>query len=346
MTDRDRIKALPSWAGGEIPPERDHVAVEDVKGFTDVVRIFLRTWPFLLPMVIGYWRERPVVRWSRWNDRQSSGWSYRYVPVLATAVFLIGPISGWLDTSGSWQNELLFGATASMALMSWALILLRRRAFAVTAVTLVIVGSAANLFAILVVAGWRDNVQVGLVSFACLCMWLLQYRIAGGELQVRLRARLPPRVLLRHRLALHVVGVVPALFTIDLLNQSILQAKPLTPFLADFIGRPESGRGRDRGAQCAERQELQWVYMSFVMAIGFDELPASPGTAVLQRVDHAAHQSGAAHGARRALAPAVAALPRRSPGRRFGLRVYQDSAQVTAIIGMLCRASTQITQYG
>ena len=54
------------------------------------------------------------------------------------------------------------------------------------AVVLVLLGISANLFAILAVSGWQDDALIGLVSLACLGLWLFQYRIAG---RVRPRQR-------------------------------------------------------------------------------------------------------------------------------------------------------------
>ena len=56
MNDRERVRALPVWAGADPPPVGDQRA-SDVRSFADVVRVFLRTWPFLKPMFLGRWYE-------------------------------------------------------------------------------------------------------------------------------------------------------------------------------------------------------------------------------------------------------------------------------------------------
>ena len=160
-----------------------------------------------------------------------------------------------------------------MTLLVWALMFVRGQTFVWSAVALVIVGIIANLFAILAVAGWQDNVFVGLVSFGCLFMWLLQYRFVEGELQLRLRLGCHLVYYYIIVWSAMLVGVVTSLFTVDLLNQSILQAQPLTPFLADFVGREDLANGALETLSTVQRQELQWSYMGIVVVVGLLTFP-------------------------------------------------------------------------
>ena len=194
------------------------------------------------------------------------------------------------------------------------------KAWLVAAVAvLVLVGLAANLFAVLAVEGVRDNVAVALVTVGALGLWLVHFRRGDGVFRVRVRVGCH----LVYYYALYwlstLTGLVTGLFTIDLLNQSILQAEPLTPFLADFIGREDLGSGATEALTLAERRELQWIYMVFVVAIGTLTFPLAYRAALLQRLDTAAHQPGSPARLGGTLASAVAALPRRPPGGRFGL---------------------------
>ncbi len=161
--DRRRLDAIPVWSAGPIPPERDHIEVKDVRGFTDVMRIFFRTWPYLLPMVLGYWREHAVVSWTGWKRFGTTDWNYRYVPFLVTALLAVGLLTGLVSYGENWQHDFLVYDALMMTLLVWALMFVRRRIFVLSAVALVIIGIVANLFAILAVAGWQDNVFVGLL---------------------------------------------------------------------------------------------------------------------------------------------------------------------------------------
>ncbi len=343
--DRRRLDAIPVWGAGPIPPARDRDEVEQVRGFTDVLRIFIRTWPYLVPMVLGYWRERAVVSWSSWQRAGTTDWNYRYVPFLVTALFAVGLLTGLISHGEDWQYDYLIYAAILMTLLVWALMFVRGQTFVWSAVALVILGVATNLFAILAVTGWRDNVFVGLVSFGCLFMWLLQYRFVEGELQLRLRLGC-------HLVYYYIIvwgsmlaGIVTGLFTIDLLNQSILQAEPLTPFLAGFIGREDLAAGALETLTEAQRQELQWTYMVIIVTVGLLTFPFTVALPyynvwIMQQINQ---------DLRLALVERWHQLSLRYHGdHRVGdsvYRIYQDSAQVTAIIGMLVSVVTQVTQY-
>ena len=344
MDDSRRVRALPVWGAGVVPPERDRRGDDDGRGFGDVLRIFLRTWPYLAPMVLGHWRERDVGQWPE-RSALRSAWSYRYVPLLATAAALLGPATGWLPLGVDWQHDALVWATAAMALLCWLLILVRGRPFAAAATALVLLGIAANLFAILAVEGWQDDVLVGLVTLACLGLWLFQYRIVDGRLQVRLR--LGCHLVYYYGLVClnMLLGIVTGLFTIDLLNQSILQAQPLTPFLADFVGQPELKAGAVETLSTAQRQQLQWIYVAFLVAIGVITFPLGVALPyynvwIMQRINQDLRLALVERWHRLSL--------RYHSDHRVGdsvYRIYQDSAQVTAIIDMLVSVATQVTQY-
>ena len=267
MNEQSRLKALPVWRTVELPADRDRKHTEAVSGFADVTRVLLRTWPFVAPLVFGYWRERAVIARSSWASRESP-WSYNYVPVLVTLLVLLGPITGSLPLGENWQLDLLAGATGVMALLCWVLPFTSGRTFILGATSLVLIGSATNLFAVLVVTGWVDNIQVGLVTFGCLGMWLLQYRFIDSTL--RLRFRLGSHLVYYYILVWlgMLVGIVGGLFTIDLLNQSILQAQPLTPFLAEFVGHPELADGVLTVLDTSQRQDLQRIYIIFAAVTG------------------------------------------------------------------------------
>ena len=345
--DAERIGALPLWGEAPLPPDRYRADDADGRGFTDVVRILLRTWPWLKPLVVGTWRERalPVST----NGAKDSDWSCGYAPVLVTVLAMAGPLSGWLPVGVNWQYDLLLGGVLVMAVSSWIAVGARRweeTTLQVAAVVvLVAVALLANLFAVLAVEGALDNVAVAMVTVAALGLWLVHFRRAHGVFRVRVRVGCH----LVYYYALYwlstLTGLVTGLFTIDLLNQSILQAEPLTPFLADFIGREDLGSGATEALTLAERRELQWIYMVFVFAIGTLTFPLAYGLPyynvwILQRINQ---------DLRLALVERWHQLSLRYHGdHRVGdsvYRIYQDSAQVTAIVGMLVSVLTQATTY-
>lgn len=336
---------MPIWRGAPIPPERDRDPASDDQNLGSVVRIFLRTWPFIAPLVFGRWRTLRGWRLQTPSAvaRVATGWDARYAPILATAAAALVVLAGWLPAGSGWQHDLLLGAVIAMAALSWALCFLAGRWFAGAAAALVLIGVAANLFATLAVAGWRDNMGVGLVSAACLAFWLCQYRIAEGRLH--LRVRLGCHVVYYYILVgvNTLLAMVGGLFLADLLNQSVLQAEPLTNFLANFIGRSElAGEG---ALTAAERQKLQWVYIVVVVVIGVVTFPIGVVLPYYNMwIMQAINQD-----LRLALVERWHQLSLRYHGdHRVGdsvYRIYQDSAQVTAIVGMLISVATQVTQY-
>ena len=181
-----RVRQLPKWGTADIPPSRDRDAVDDSHGFAEIIKVFVRTWPYIMPLVFGYWRGRTATRADADPTATNTPWSYRHAPVVASLLAVFGTL--WLlDIGTAWQTDLLATTAFVMVGLSWLLLYVSGRSFVLAAVSLVVIASAALLFAILVVTGWRDNVHIVLVSLGCLSMWLLQYRERGGTLQFRLR---------------------------------------------------------------------------------------------------------------------------------------------------------------
>ena len=344
MNEQNLINALPTWGDADLPAHRDRSADSDQRGLSDVVKILIRTWPFLLPQILGHWRDYTLLRSSTLSSADSD-WSYGYVPPLVTVLALIGPVSGLTPIGVNWQLDLLVTGSAIMTLLTWSLMIVTGRWFIAAAVFLVLISSGTLAFAVMVVTGWTDNLQVGLVSLGCLGIWLLQFRRANGAVQVRIRLGCH----LVYYYVLVWVGLllttIAGLFTIDLLNQSILQAKPLTPFLADFIGRPDIARDSIETLTVAQRQELQVTYMVLVVVVGFLMFPFAAvlpyyNVWIMQRINQ---------DLRLALVERWHQLSLRyHSDHRVGdsvYRIYQDSTQVTAIIGMLISVIQQLTMY-
>ena len=377
MDGMKQAQALPFWGKGEAPPKTERVREPDERGFAAIVKIFARTWPYLLPQVSGYWREVPRSRLARdgeagefatgdafSGDESTDGWSFRHVPPLVTVLTAIGPLTGWLPFGTDWPHDLLLAAMVLMTILTWALLFVNGRAYVAASLALALVGTAAFLFAVFAVDGLADNFHVGLVALGCVCIWVLQYRIEGGKL--RLRVRLGSHLVYYFVLvwAATVLNMVIALFSVDLISQSILQAEPLTPFLADFIGQPElSGEGggtlapsvESKGATEAnidsalltseQRHSLKWVYVVFMVVSWIVLIPSTMLLPyyyifIMQRVNQ---------GLRMALLERWHRLSLRyHSDHRVGdsvYRIYQDSAQVTAVIGTITQATQLLNTY-
>ncbi len=389
MDDVTRAKALPVWGDAGVPPGRERKPDSEGRGFRDVMKVFMRTWPYLEPQVFGYWRELSSRKSTTSDASQGSEWSFYHIPPLVTVLALIGPLTGWLPVGTSWRLDLLVAATAVMTLLTWVLIFVRGRAALGVSLALVLIAMAADFFAILGVDGWLDNLQMGLVSLGCVCIWVVQYRIEGGRF--RLRVRLGSHLVYYYILVWinTLLLLLVALFTVDLLNQSILQAEPLTPFLANFVLQPELAEGSvDAGEPGTEapagektpapaeagkevsakdpagkeapaeesglprrllsakqRHGLKWVYVVFTLVSVFIVAPFTMAMYyynvwILQRINQ---------DLRTALVSRWHRLSLRYHGdHRVGdsvYRIYQDSAQVTAVIGALMKVSQELYNY-
>lgn len=157
--------------------------------------------------------------------------------------------------------------------------------------------------------------------------------------------------------------MVIALFSVDLISQSILQSKPLTPFLADFIGQPDlAGEGAPDAGEAPsaadaepvielasltteQRNSLKWVYAVFMIIAWIAQIPTMMLLPyyyifIMQRVNQ---------DLRMALVKRWLGLSLRyHSDHRVGdsvYRIYQDSAQVTAVVGTVTKAMEMINAY-
>ncbi len=376
MDEMKQAQALPFWGGGEARPEVARATPNDT-GLAAIVRIFARTWPYLLPHIIGYWREFPSRRRTGIDEANdvapgdvadenpsADGWSFRHVPPLVTVLTAIGPLTGWLPMGIDWPHDLLLAGTVLMMVLTWTLLFVKGRQYVGASLTLAVVGTLAFLFAVFAVDGLADNFQVGLVALGCVGIWLLQYRIDRGKL--RLRIRLGSHLAYYFALvwSATLLNIVIALFSVDLISQSILQAEPLTPFFADFIGKPElAGGGTGTEVPSVENQEtteanidlalltgeqrhsLKWVYAVFMGLSWIAQIPVMMLLPyyyifIMQRVNQ---------DLRMALVERWYRLSLRYHGdHRVGdsvYRIYQDSAQVTAVIGTMTQAVQLLNTY-
>lgn len=368
-----QARALPFLGKGEAPPQAERASEPDGRNFAAIIKIFVRTWPYLLPYIIGYWRELPgnriagngkahkVAAGDASNgDAPADRWSFRHVPPLVTVLTAIGPLTGWLPVGNDWPRGVLLAGTVVMATLTWALLFAKGRAYVGLSLTLALVGTAALLFSVFAVAGLADNLSVGLVALGCVCIWVLQYRIDGTRL--RLRVRLGSHLVYYFALvwAATVLTMVIALFSVDLISQSILQAEPLTPFLADLIGRPELSAGSAGAVEATEgdqanvdldlltteqRHSLKWVYAVFMVVSWIALIPSAMFLPyyyifIMQRVNQDLRMALLDRWHRLSI--------RYHSDHRVGdsvYRIYQDSAQVTAVIGTITQAAQLLNTY-
>lgn len=59
MSGSDSTSALPVWGNAEIPTDRDRTVDSEERGFIDIIKIFIRSWPFMVPQTVGYRPQAP-----------------------------------------------------------------------------------------------------------------------------------------------------------------------------------------------------------------------------------------------------------------------------------------------
>lgn len=322
--------------------------VQKDQGFVAIIKVFARTWPFLRTYVHGYWREFPGNGTTESNETDEQRWSYAHVPPLVTLLALLGPLTGLIPYGETWLYDFLIVSAGILAVLSWGLLFAKGRLYGLLSAALAVTAAVGFLFAVFAVDGQIDNVYMFLVVAACACIWALQYRLEQGR--IRFRIRLGSHLVYYFVLvwASSLLLLLVALFSVDVISQSILQAKPLTPFIADLISKPELAVDVPDGDSAAnieqqqlsdeQRHELKWVYAVFLIIGWFIQLPVTLllpyyYVYIMQRVNQ---------DLRVALLEQWHQLSLRyHSNHRVGdsvYRLYQDSAQVTAVIGEITQA--------
>ena len=364
MDEHTQSRALPFLGDSSATPEPAS-PVDREHGFLAIVKIFARTWPYLLPHTIGFWREIRLQRIDTHDPEASaddrahatSTWSFKHVPPIVTALVALGPLTGLHALGQGWLHDAMWVTTLGMAAMIWVLLFVRGRVYTGVSLVLAVVGATAFASAVFVLEGYRDNFYVGLVCAACVCIWVFQYRVVKGS--IRMRVRLGSHLIYYFVLlsASTLITMVLALFSVDLISQSILQAQPLTTFLAEFIGQPELAAPAAAGAVDGsanveltpltpdQRHGLTWVYGVFMVFVWLVQIPTSMLLPyyyifIMQRVNQDLRSALVDRWHRLSL--------RYHSDHRVGdsvYRIYQDSAQVTAVVGMVVQALQLMIAY-
>ena len=250
-----------------------------------------------------------------------------------------------------------------MAVLSWCLLIAKKKVYAVLSTSLFIIGAVSFLFAVFVVEGLLDNVYIAIMCAVSAGIWLFQYQFQAGRLRFRIR--------LGSHLIYYFVGVwastllliLISLFSVDVVSQSILQAKPLTPFIADLIADPELAGTPIEGSKpvdspnqdsanielnplsSEQRHSLKSVYAVFLVLGWLAQLPLGFALPyyyiyIMQRVNQDLRVALVGRWHQLSL--------RYHSNHRVGdsvYRIYQDSSQVTAVIGEITQALQVLITY-
>ena len=352
--DRKRANALPIIGNGSIPPERQLSLADDSHKFVGIVILLFRSWPYIRPQVLGRWFYPGRGLSQEVADNVSgSGYSFTYSPFLVATVAVLGPMVGLVEATFDYPMHFLYVTVAIMVVTMVALAIpsVTGRAQAFFAITLALAAFAANLIAALVVDGMLDTLYVVLLTAACLFGWMFQFRI---EQAPNSRNRISWRFRMQAHLAYYYIlvgiqgfiGLTMGLLLTDLLMQSLVQADPIHPGVAQFFGHPEFARGGEIAELTAEqRHQIKWWYVQLSLGLWLLNLPIGAFRPwyhvwIMQRINQDLrlalvqrwHQLSLSYHSDHRTGDSI-------------YRIYQDSAQVTAVIGQIVEILTSCWSY-
>ena len=363
---RALARALPIMGDGPIPAGRDLDIKDDKDGLVSIIKLFLRSWPYIKPQFFGHWIATAGSDRIPAHGADGGGYSYAYLPYLVTALAVGGLVYYDVFPANSERHVLyplaVYACVAGMTAWSWII------AFSSSPRPRVVATMAALLLAaygnvVVAPAAMPDfaaSKWIAWVTGACALGWLVQLRLENGRIDARVRASTHLVYFFFMVYLQKLIGLATGLVLADLLFQSILQADPVIPVLANAIGQHDLARGiLERTLSVEERYYYQWVYVGISVALLVGQTPLRVmvgggeyswvmyGTGagwyniwILQRINQ---------DLRTALVERwhTLSLSYHSDHRTGDsiFRIYQDSAQVTAVIDRLLGISTTIFSY-
>ena len=332
--NRERSRQLPMFRDAPVPTERYRHLTHDTSGFIDVLKLLLRSWPYIRPQVLGRWWVPGQGVENRVADLVSGqGYQFGYAPVLVAAVALLGPLSGWMPAEIGWPINLLYvpvlALVVCMYLMAWR----RGRAQVVGVVGVLLSGIGVAVAGTFFIDGWASTLYAVAVIVAAITGWMVQFRTRDGRLECRVRAG--THLVYFYAINFFERGLNLALGVLlaDLLNQNLLQAEPVAPALANLAGVPEWAQGSVESLTQDQRRSLIIVYVYLALGTHLARLPLriiNPyyNMWIMQRINQDLRLALVERWHQLSLSY--------HSGHRTGdsiFRIYQDSAMVTAVIG-------------
>ena len=346
--NRARARALPMFNEGVIPPERDRTLASDDSGFLDVMRLLLRSWPYIRPQLLGHWwypgpngGVRPEVA----DMVSSEDYRFGYAPFLVAVVAAIGPISGWMPATMDWPMGLLYVPTIAMVVSMCLMSLTGGRLQMVGTIGVLLSGIGINVAGGFFIEGMSSTLYGVMVTVASIIGWMLQFRLRAGQIEFRARVGTHLVYFYAINFLQRGINLVVGLITADLLNQSLLQAEPLAPGLAQLLGVPELAAGNIEQLTDDQRRELIWSYVYVALASFGLQLPLQVinpyyNMWIMQRINQDLrvalisrwHQLSLSYHSDHRTGDSI-------------FRIYQDSAMVTAVVGHMIGMTLAMMSY-
>ena len=344
--NRARIRAIPMFWDGPIPPERDRRVEDDDKSFSEVLLLFLRSWPYIRPQFLGRWLiPGQGVELGVAETVSGGGYQFTYAPFLVAAIALAGPLLGAVPATLVWPMNLLYPPVAALVLSMFALAFSTGRRQMVATLALVLSGLGTNIAATFFIDGYADSFYAAGVTIAAIVGWMCQFRIDQGRIRVRVRVGTHLVYFYAINFTQRFIALTLGVILADLLNQNILQNEPIAPGLANLFGIPEWAQGAIAELSDDQRRDLVWLYVKLALGAHLAQLPLRIINPyyhmwIMQRINQDLrlallerwHQLSLSYHSEHRTGDSI-------------FRIYQDSAQVTAVIGRLITLTLATMSY-
>lgn len=341
-----RARALPWFRYGYIPPEKDLDVKDDSSGFRDVLRLFLRSWPYIRPQLLGNWFRPKLGTENRVADTiASEGFHFYYAPFLLLLLAIAGPFLGIVEASYKWPYALLYVPAGTLCAGMFGMAFGKKDIQFWATILTVLSGVAINLVATYVIDGIADGVYAVVLTVAAIFGWIVQFRMVDFQFEYRIRVSTHLVYFYAIQFTQRFIGLGLGLITADLLNQNLLQGEPIAPGLAEFLGVPEWAQGTIEEMTKEQRIELLWLYLKIIITFYLVQFPINIFNGyyniwIMQRINQ---------DLRVALVERWHQLSMNyHSDHRTGdsiFRIYQDSSQVTVVIGHLINLTISVFSY-
>ena len=344
--NRERARQLPMFRNAPVPTERYQHLTHDTSGFLDVLKLLLRSWPYIRPQVLGRWWVPGKGVENRVADLVSGqGYQFGYAPFLVAAVAVLGPLLDWVPADFGWPMNLLYTPVLTLVVCMYLMAWHGGRAQVVGVVGTLVSGIGVALAATFFIDGWPSTLYGVAVIVSAITGWMVQFRTRAGRLECRVRAGAHLVYFYAINFLERGVNLALGVLLADLLNQNLLQAEPVAPALANLVGMPEWAQGPMEALTGDQRRELVWIYVALALGSHLVRLPLriiNPyyNMWIMQRINQ---------DLRVALVERWHQLSLNyHSGHRTGdsiFRIYQDSAMVTAVIGHVIGMTLAVGSY-
>ena len=341
-----RAKALPIYARGEIPSDKNLSVEDDSSGFLDVVRLFLRSWPYIRPQLLGRWFVpkkglEPTVA----DPVIAPGYSYWYAPVVYALIFLTFHLYDWMP----WEANYAWLLLDAFALITGACFIATGNvrggwlfAFVVAMILSIIMMVAMSFY---VIDGLVDGLYTVLLIATCLVGWSFQIRFVDGRIDYKVRIGTHLVYFYAIQFLQRFVGIGFGLVNADLLNQAILQGEPLAPGLSEFLGYNELNVNNIANLTEAQRYDIWYFWIGLTLGFHMFNFPLNIFNGwynmwIQQRIN----QDLRVALVRRWHLLSMSYHSEHRTGDSI-FRIYQDSSQVTVVIGHIINLIISVGSY-